>query len=60
MKHVIIIQFNSIFIYLRVNLAALRPIANLARVRRKKQQQYTYKQNTKQCNLYGNSNNNSI
>jgi hypothetical protein len=43
--------------YLHANLTSQRPITKLARVRRKKQQK-TYKQNTKQGRLY--SNNNSI
>jgi hypothetical protein len=35
----IIIQFNSIRIYLRANVTAQRPITELARVKGKKQQQ---------------------
>jgi hypothetical protein len=39
-------QFNSIRIYLRANLTAQRPIPNLARACRKRQQK-TYKENIK-------------
>jgi hypothetical protein len=48
-----IIQFTSIFVYLRANLTAQRAITNLARVRSKKQQK-TYKQNIKYSSLYNN------
>jgi hypothetical protein len=37
---------NSTLISLRANLTAQRPITKTPRVRRKKQQQKTYKQNT--------------
>jgi hypothetical protein len=50
---------NLILIYLRATLTAHRPITKLAHVRRKKQQQNTYKQNTKQGSLYGNSSSSS-
>jgi hypothetical protein len=45
------------FIYLRENLISQRPITKLARVRRKKQQN-TGKQNTKEGSLHNNNNNN--
>jgi hypothetical protein len=49
------IQFNSILVYLRANLTALRPITKLARVRETNTN--TYKQNT---NNNKNKNNNNI
>jgi hypothetical protein len=42
------IQLNYILIYLHANLTTQKSVIKLARVRRKKQQQNTYKQNTKQ------------
>jgi hypothetical protein len=54
-----IIQFNSILIYLLVNLTVHRPITMLARVRRNIQLQNTCKQNTKQYSLYSSSNSNN-
>jgi hypothetical protein len=45
-----IIQFNSILIYLRANLTAQRPITKLSRVRSKKQQQYIYNNNNNNNN----------
>jgi hypothetical protein len=45
MMMTIIIQFNSILIYLCANLTAQRPITKSAHVQKKKK--YTYKENTK-------------
>lgn len=52
-------RFNSVLIYLRASLTAHKPVTNSARLRRMKLQQNTCKQNIRQGNLYGNSNNNN-
>jgi hypothetical protein len=45
------IQFGSIIVYLRANLTAQKPITQLKRVLRKKQQK-AYKENIKYVSLY--------
>jgi hypothetical protein len=44
LERIIIIKFNSILVYIHVNLSGHRPITKLARVRRKTQTEYKVRQ----------------